>query len=434
MRRFLRNIRLGIKNLLLHKLRSSLTMLGVVFGVGSVVAMLSVGEGARAQALAEIDKLGLRNVLIESQEPVEEGGGGGRRRRLVTYGITYPDPDRIRNTLTGVERVVPAKAVNARGRLGDVAVDLRLVGTTAEWSRLVNRELLAGRHLVPADAEYDNAVVVLTEQGARKLLATDGTVGKQVVIAGDPWQVVGIVASAAGSGERSAAAEAAGSGSSGGVPTPDENVDAYVPLDVLRERIGAVTIEDAAGSRRRELVELHQLIVEARTRQDVPGVAASLQRMFEVHHAKVDWRMTVPLELLRQAERTAQTFNIVLGSIAGISLLVGGIGIMNIMLASVTERTREIGIRRAIGARRGQIVQQFLIETVVLSTVGGLSGVGLGVAIPAVIEPYAGMPTIVRGWMVLLSVGISVGTGVLFGLYPAVRAARLDPIQALRHI
>ncbi len=194
-------------------------------------------------------------------------------------------------------------------------------------------------------------------------------------------------------------------GDSGGVPTPDENVDAYVPLNVLKERLGDIVVENTAGGRSREQVELHQMIVEVEDKRDVAGVAAALNRMFETFHDKRDWRMTVPLELLRQAEQTARTFNIVLGSIAGISLLVGGIGIMNIMLASVTERTREIGIRRAIGARRGQIIQQFLIETIVLSTSGGVIGVALGVLIPEIIERYAEMPTIVRGWMVILSVG-----------------------------
>jgi putative ABC transport system permease protein len=423
--RFLRNIKLGVKNLLLHKLRSMLTMLGVVFGVGSVVAMLSVGEGAREQAMSEIDKLGLRNVLVTSIKPIDADGGDGVRRRLTEYGITYDDVARIRNTLTGIARVVPAKAVNQRGKLGDTSVDLRLVGTTADWSELVNRRLLAGRHLQPADELQANDVVVLTEQGARKLLAGEGTVGKLVTIGGSNYQIVGIVESATGPEQTDSA--------SGGVPTPDENVDAYVPLEVVRTRLGDIRIPDPTNRWTRERVELQQIIIEAEARQDVPGVAATVSAMFNRFHAKEDWRMTVPLELLRQAEKTAQTFNIVLGSIAGISLLVGGIGIMNIMLASVTERTREIGIRRAIGARRGQIIQQFLIETIVLSTAGGVIGVALGVLIPEIIEYYAGMPTIVRGWTIILSVGISVLTGVVFGLYPAVRAASLDPIKALRH-
>ena len=166
---------------------------------------------------------------------------------------------------------------------------------------------------------------------------------------------------------------------------------------------------------------------------DVPQVATAVERMFERFHDQADYRITVPLQLLREAEAIKRRNSIVLGSIAGISLLVGGIGIMNIMLASVTERTREIGIRRAIGAKRSAIVQQFLIETVVLSTIGGLIGMGLGILIPAIIERYTGMPTVVTPWSLVASVGISMLVGIVFGLYPAVRAANLDPIQALRH-
>ena len=420
-----KNIRLGIKNLLLHKLRSMLTMLGVVFGVGSVVAMLSVGEGASAEALARIEKLGSRNILINSAEPVEEaGGGGGQRRMLAVYGIKYDDANRVRSTIPGVRRVVPAKASRSEGRLGTSVVELRLVGTTPAWQDLVPRDLIAGRHLSDGDMIGFNDVVVLTEQGARKLLATNSTVGQKVKIGGGSYEVIGIVESA----------NLDQSGSSGGsLPTPDENVDAYVPLPILQERIGDIVVENTGGQRRRELVELAQMIVEVDDQDQVPQVSAALQRMFDKFHDKVDYKMTVPLELLRQAEETKRTFNIVLGSIAGISLLVGGIGIMNIMLASVTERTREIGIRRAIGAKKKQIIGQFLIETVVLSMVGGLIGIGLGVGIPQIITYYAEMPTSVEPWMIGLSVGISMLVGIVFGLYPAVRAANLDPIQALRH-
>jgi putative ABC transport system permease protein len=421
--KFYKNVRLGIKNLLLHKLRSMLTMLGVVFGVGSVVAMLSVGEGAKAEALARIEKLGSRNILINSKEPVEEGQST-QRRRLTSYGIKYNDIDRIRETIPGVARVVPAKTVRKQARLDRRVEELRLVGTTQDWPDLVRREMITGRHLASQDVERSNDVVVLTEQGARKLLATEGTLGQQIKIGGGSYQVIGIVASVDG-GE--------GGGDKGGLPTPDENVDAYVPLPLLKERLGDLVVDTNGGNFNREQVELHQAIVEVVEQNNVPAVASGVQRMFEEFHDKVDYEMIVPLQLIQEAAATQRTFNVVLGSIAGISLLVGGIGIMNIMLASVTERTREIGIRRAIGAKKKQIIIQFLIETVVLSTVGGLIGIGLGLGIPLVIEYYAGMPTLVAPWMIGLSVGISMLVGIVFGLYPAVRAANLDPIQALRH-
>ena len=417
-----RNVRLGVKNLLLHKLRSMLTMLGVVFGVGSVVAMLSVGQGASKEALEQIKKLGSNNILISAQEPASEAGNnGGQRSRLSMYGILYDDVTRIQETIGDVENVVPAKTVRKEARLGTRVEELRLVGTTPAWFDLVKRPILAGRTFGPQDLNSYNDVIVLTESGARKLLSGEATVGSRVSISGGgSYEVIGVVKSESGSG-------------GSGLPTPDQDVDAYVPLTVMRERLGDMIVEMTNGNFRREQVELHQLIVQVDSQEKVEDVAGAVQRMFETYHPKVDYKMIVPLALLERAQEQKRIFNIVLGSIAGISLLVGGIGIMNIMLASVTERTREIGIRRAIGAKRRQIIGQFLIETLVLSTVGGLIGVGLGVVIPLVIQWRAGMPVSTEPWMLGLSVGISMFIGIVFGLYPAVRAANLDPIQALRH-
>ena len=223
------------------------------------------------------------------------------------------------------------------------------------------------------------------------------------------------------------------SGSGGAIQTPDQEIDAYIPLSVCREYYGEVYMRRTAGSMIRELVELHHLIVQVRNLEDVEPVSKGIESMLRRFHKKEDFRISVPLALLRQAEATRRTFNIVLGSIAAISLLVGGIGIMNIMLASVTERTREIGIRRAIGAKRRQIIGQFLIETVVLSMVGGIVGIAIGMFIPWLITRLAGMPTIVTLYSLALSLGISMAVGMVFGLYPAVRAASLDPIEALRH-
>jgi putative ABC transport system permease protein len=413
-----RNIGLGIKNLLLHKLRSFLTMLGVVFGVGSVVAMLSVGEGASQEALEQIRRLGSNNIIITSVRPPDADSGA--RVRLNIYGLTYDDQMRMEQLLDTVERTVPVKLVPKEGRLGARTTQLRVVGTTPDWFDLVRRDLLAGRVLVDRDEQDRKNAVVLTETGARRLLATSHTIGQSLRIGSDYFEVVGIVRSDAGS--------------AGGLQTPDQEADAYIPMSVARARFGDVVLIRSAGSEIRELVELHQLIVEVRDTESVETTAAAIEAMLARFHRNEDYRISVPLELLRQAEQTKRTFNIVLGSIAGISLLVGGIGIMNIMLASVTERTREIGIRRAIGAKRRQIVGQFLIETVVLSMIGGLIGVGIGVVIPTAITFLADMPTVVTMWSIVLSVGISVAIGVIFGLYPAVRAANLDPIEALRHV
>ena len=421
--RLLRNVSLGIKNLLLHKLRSVLTMLGMVFGVGSVVAMLSVGEGASKTALEQIRKLGSNNIIVSAMKPVdEENQSSSSRMRMSVYGLLYDDVDRIRETCPAVERVVPVKVVRKEGRLGEKNLELRVIGTTPDWFDLVQRPVIAGRVMYPIDvSDASNNVVVLTEHGARKLLATEATIGQTVKIGGHYFEVIGIVKS-----------EATQSGG-GGLQTPDQEDDAYVPVGLAKERWGDINSRMTSGGFERERVELHQMIVQVRSTGEVESTASAIEAMLRHFHKKNDYKMSVPLALLQQAEATKRTFNIVLGSIAGISLLVGGIGIMNIMLASVTERTREIGIRRAIGAKRRQIVSQFLIETVVLSTVGGLIGIGIGVLIPWIITLRAGMPTVVTAYSLILSFGISMIIGMVFGLYPAVRAASVDPIVALRH-
>ena len=405
--RLVRDIQLGIKNLLLHKLRSFLTMLGLVFGVGSVIAMLAVGEGASEKALEQIRKLGSRNIIVTGMKPVDEQGASNVRTMISIYGLLYSDQARIAETIHTIRRMVPVKSMQKSARLGQRELDLRIVGTNGDWFELVRRPLLAGRVIVKSDVDEKCNVVVLTEHGARRLLATEACIGEMLHLGSNYYEVIGIVQS-----------EGASEGAS---QTPDQQTD------------GDYFTQNKSGTRIRELVELHQIIIEVDKEEHVEATANAVERMLSIYHKKKDYMVNVPLTLLRQAEETKRTFNVVLGAIAGISLLVGGIGIMNIMLASVTERTREIGIRRAIGARQRQIVAQFLIETIVLSFSGGLIGIGLGVFIPWVIEQAADMPTIVKLSSLLLSLGISVSVGVIFGIYPAFRAARLDPIEALRH-
>jgi len=395
--KFVRNILLGIENLLLHKLRSFLTMLGVVFGVGSVVAMLSVGEGASKEAMDNIRKLGSNNIIISSIKSIEEESATTTYTHMSIYGLTYDDQTRIAETFNTIKQTAPVKLIRKEGRLGARALELRVVGTTPEWFELVQRPIIAGRVLLKEDQKNQAPVAILTEFGARKLLATESTIGQALRIGGDYFEVVGIIKSESGQ---------AGN-------------------DVFSRR--------TAGSRIREMVELHQIIVQVDNSDNVEPTAAAVERMLDRFHKKKDFMISVPLALLRQAEATKRTFNIVLGSIACISLLVGGIGIMNIMLASVTERTREIGIRRAIGAKRRQIIVQFLIETVVLSTIGGILGIGIGVLIPLIITYFAKMPTVITMASILLPLFISVSIGIIFGLYPAARAANVDPIVALRH-
>ena len=417
--RFIRDVQLGIKNLMLHKLRSFLTMLGLVFGVGSVIAMLAVGEGASEVALEQIRKLGSRNIIVSAQKPAEERGQANVRPRISIYGLLYADMQRLEGTIPTVRRIVPVKLIEKEGRLKNRSLEMRIVGTNEHWFDLVERPVIAGRVLTKLDIEEKANVVVLTEHGARRLLASEGAIGETLRLGSNYYKVIGIVTSE--------------SASEGAMQTPDQMTDAYIPVSTAREQIGDYFTQNKSGTNIRELVELHQMILEVDEEGHVEATANAIERMLATFHKKKDYVMNVPLTLLRQAETTKRTFNIVLGAIAGISLLVGGIGIMNIMLASVTERTREIGIRRAIGAKQRQIVAQFLIETVVLSFTGGLFGIGVGVLIPWIIEKAVGMPTIVSMSSLVLSLGISVSVGMIFGIYPAMRAAALDPIIALRH-
>ena len=410
---------MGAQDVMRHKLRSFLTMLGVVFGVGSVVAMLAVGEGASEQALEAIRKLGSQNILLSSVKPPESGMESAKRSGMMSvYGLLYADEERIREIVPGVKRTVPARFVRKQGILGGAMMELRVVGTVPAWFEVVARPVLAGRVLTDTDMRSTSPVCVLTESGARKLLAGHNTVGQTLRIGSTYFEVVGIVKNAEGGGA---------------MQTPDRDADVYIPMNAGIERFGEVEMQRSSGSFAVDRVELSQIIVEMDSTESVePGMKA-IESMLVHFHKKEDYRVDVPLALLREAEASKRRFNAVLGSIAAISLLVGGIGIMNIMLASVTERTKEIGIRRAIGARRGQIVAQFLVETCVLSIGGGLLGLALGAGIPFIITRITGMPTAIRAYSLVLAFGISAAIGIVFGLYPATRAARLDPVEALRH-
>jgi putative ABC transport system permease protein len=414
-----RNVWLGIENVLMHKLRSFLTMLGVVFGVGSVVAMLSVGEGASKEALEQIRKLGSNNIIISAIKSAEEEATTTQHSHMSIYGLTYEDQSRISESFSNIKKTAPVKLMRKESRLRERAMELRVVGTTPEWFKLVPREVIAGRVLFSADQDKQAPVAVLTEFGARKILATESTIGQTIRIGGDEFEIVGIVKSE--------------SGQAGNIQIPDQEIDVYIPIEVARKYFGDITFIRTSGSRTMERVELHQIIVQVDDTKNVEPTAHAIEEMLKRFHKKTDYIVSVPLALLKQAEATKRTFSIVLGSIAGISLLVGGIGIMNIMLASVTERTREIGIRRAIGAKRRQIIFQFLIETVVLSTTGGIIGLGVGTLIPFLITYFSGMMTLITLAGVLFPLLISMTIGIIFGLYPAMHAAKVDPIVALRH-
>lgn len=409
----------------MHRLRSLLTVLGIVFGVCSVIAMLAIGEGASYEAQEQIKNLGSQNIILRSVKPPEEQkvSDKGSQSYVLQYGVTYKDLERIRATIPGVTVVLPARDI--RDYVWNISrrVDCDVVGTVPSYPELRNHRVALGRFFTDADMEAQTSVCVLGAEMVPALFPLESPLGKHVRVGGDYYQVVGIM--------EPRGQEPAESATQGAAKEAAHRM--FIPLETAKLRYGEVLIRRRSGSMEAERVQLHEMTVKIDSLENVTSVADAIRGVLDRNHKKKDYDVIVPLELLRRAERTKEIFNIVLGSIAAISLLVGGIGIMNIMLASVTERTREIGIRRALGARRQDIIAQFLVETVLLSGAGGLIGVLLGVAIPFMVSHMAGMKTIITVWSPFLAFTISALVGVIFGIYPAFRAANMDPVEALRH-
>jgi len=429
MARIKRTVRLGLKSLWLHRLRSLLTVLGIVFGVCSVIAMLAIGEGLSFEAQEQIRRLGSNNILVRSIKPPEDRSATTERSMAIEYGLTYEDLGRIQSTIPSVQAVVPNRLVRQDVWYQDRRVDCEVVGTLPTYPAMTQQEVVRGRFFTQRELEDVVNVCVLEEGMAPELFPIDNPIGQTVKVSDDYYRVVGIVEPKAAG--QPGAGPGAGATSTGGSQAAAYRM--YVPLSSARERFGELLVKRSSGSIQAERVELHEITVRVSNLDEVLETGRIIEDVLLRYHDKKDYEITVPLYLLQQAERQKRIFNVVLGAIAAISLLVGGIGIMNIMLASVTERTREIGIRRALGAKRRDIIMQFLVETVLLSATGGVIGVALGLLIPLFVERFAEMKTIVTPWSPLVAFTISALVGVVFGLYPALRAADMDPVEALRH-
>jgi putative ABC transport system permease protein len=418
---FMRAVRSGVSSLMLHKLRTLLTTLGVLFGTSSVISMLAIGEGASYEAQEQIKLLGSQNVIIRSVKPADDRNAGNQQSRVLTYGITDADLERIEQTFPAVKRVVPMREIQHDVRVDARVMTPRILATRPLYIDVTGRLMWEGRFLTSEDERTLKNVCVLGTEVARYLFPFESALEKRVKVGPDYYTVVGTLAPRVPLSDDPPAVGA------------DVTGEIFIPYQTARKWYGKLQVSRRSGSMDMQEVDLHQVIVEVDHPENVALVADAAREMFGRFHKKRDYEVIVPLELLARAAETKRIFNIVLGSIAGISLLVGGIGIMNVMLATVTERTREIGIRRALGAKQSHIVIQFLVETVCLSVGGGLMGVALGLAIPVAVEHFADMITIVTPSAPLLAFGISAGVGVLFGLYPAWRAAKMDPVEALRH-
>jgi putative ABC transport system permease protein len=421
-----RTVELGMKSIMSHGLRSFLTVLGMVFGVSSVIAMLAVGEGASHEAQEQLRQLGSNNIIVKSVKPADVAAAASRGRGMpaaLDYGLTHLDIDVIRKSVPGVVGVVPARIIRDNVWHLDRSVDADIMGTTIEYPVMRNYAVQEGRFFTQEEDDARLNVCVLGDSVARQLFPISNPIGKSVKIGGDYYSIVGIMEPGGFSN--------VGENEAGGQTASPNRI--FIPLTAAKYRFGETLIRQTGGSIESETVQLHEATLRVADQSAVIQIGEIVKQILQRRHKNKDFEVEVPLALLRQAEASARMFNIVLGAIAAISLLVGGIGIMNIMLASVTERTREIGIRRALGARQRDIIQQFLVETVLLAGTGGAIGVAIGITVPYFITVFSDMQTIVTLWAPIVAFSISAVVGIVFGIYPAMRAAQMDPVEALRH-
>jgi putative ABC transport system permease protein len=428
--RLKRTFKLGIKSLWMHRLRSTLTTLGIIFGVSSVIAMLAIGEGASQDAQEKIAQLGSKNIIIKTVEPPEDQTSGGQQQTLKEYGLTYDDAERFRNAIPNVTVIVPNRRLSQQAQYRTNRTSIEVVGTVPWYPEISSIRIKYGRFISSIDMHYKRGICVVDEKIVNELFGFDDPLGQDIKIASDYYQVVGIVSEQIKSNASNGLEERDATGAK----KVGANLGCiYIPLNTVRNRFGEMSIQITSGTQNIERVELQEIIIKVADIDQVLGTRQSVQTLMNRFHKKNDYEITVPLELMRRAREFQRIFTIVLGSIAAISLLVGGIGIMNIMLATVSERTREIGIRRALGAKKRDIIFQFLSETLILTLSGGALGIILGSLIPFLVTYYGEMRTVITTGSLLLAFGISAGVGIIFGLYPAYRAANMDPIESLRH-
>jgi len=440
MRFLMETTRLGLGNLRRHKLRSTLTSLGIILGVAAVIVVVAIGEGNKRAALRDIQALGATNIILRSAKPPEANSSGGTRSFLVAYGLKFQDLRRVSSSVPDARFIVPLKAVGSEMSYGAIRTLSQAYGTTPDLQDAARLRIARGRYITDTDVEGREPVCVLGSEVAKQFFKLVEPVGQSIRIDQQVFRIVGVL-------EPIGLAGGAGSALVG----RDLNKDVHLPITTAERAFGNTIMRRQSGSFSGEEIELSEIYVTMNDTEEVVIASGRLTRLLDVGHPKLtDVQVIVPWELLENAKKALLVWNIMLVAIAAISLLVGGIGIMNIMLASVTERTKEIGIRRALGATRKHIVMQFLVETGSLSALGGLIGIGLGIAVSVGLEsllPWVQRLPLLRGafdgkvtlspeitwWSIVASFLVSAGVGLVFGIYPAIIASRKDPIVALRH-
>ncbi len=411
---WMRDVQLGVQNLMLHGLRSLLTMLGMIFGVAAVVAMLSIGAGARQRVMALIEQMGVHNVIVEAKETME--WQAHQKVRKISPGLTLQDYRVIRDDVEGIVDSTPRKQLTPQKILPRSQRDMPVViGVNSTYQRIAGLNLLNGAFFSPLEDEQGAPVCVLGAAAKWNLFGAANPIGQYVKVNEQWLRVIGVVGPLL-----SAQSDSASSSSS------DVNNNIYIPLNSSMLRM-----EDSYSDVRDEIDGIYLAMSEQSNLSEAAQVIHAV--LDSSHHGADDYSVIVPAELLAQQKRTEQMFNTVMVAIASISLLVGGIGIMNIMLASILERTREIGLRRAVGARQSDIVRQFVVEAMMISFAGGSIGVVFGFFISRVIAWLAGWSTIVTFSSIALAFLVSISVGLVFGIYPATKAARLDPVEAIRY-
>lgn len=403
-------ISVGVKGLLRHKLRTLLSTLGIIFGVAAVISMMSIGEGARREVIEQIKLLGTNNIRIKNLSLT------GKRRqeaeRRYPWGLTYKDALLIQKSIPGLVLVAPLRFVDAEVRSQTRQSVAQIVGTSPEYNKVTNFHIGKGRFITQVDLADTKKVCVLGSELKKDLFGYGNALGLEVQIGSSWFTVIGVME-----------AKVVRKGKGTIIKVRNINRDIYMPITTAFRRFPIV-------EKRSHVDEIAIRVAQAK---HLPSATRLIRDVLKRKHRGVkDYEIILPEELLAQAQRTQRLFNIVVGSIAGISLVVGGIGIMNIMLANVSERTREIGIRRAIGATRTDILTQFLIEAILICWAGGAIGILFGFGMAEAIAHFADWAMAFSLTSVFVAFGTSAAVGILFGLFPARKAAQLHPVEALR--